>query len=101
MERAAFRAALVEVVQGIASLPPASADAPRPSPPDDAHGVLQRLVDHLEAADAEALQVWKTQRAVFQARLPEQHAAIEAAIERFDFAGALALLRPALQAPSS
>jgi hypothetical protein len=62
--------------------------------------VLHRLVDHLEAADAEAQQLWKTHREVLRRSLPEQHAAVEAAIERFDFAGALALLRPALQAPT-
>jgi len=99
-ERAAFREALEEVVRGISALPPTTrASSPAAAVPmgvDDSHDALQRLVDCLESADAHALAGWKAHRDTFLRLLPRQHAAIEAAIERFDFAAALALLRPVL-----
>ncbi|GAB3738903.1 hypothetical protein GCM10028794_22120 [Silanimonas algicola] len=100
VERAAFAEALGEVLEGIAHLP-AVREVPAPPASSGSDGVgeaLRRLVDHLEAADADALQVWKTHGQAFLRRLPDQHAAVQAAIERFDFAAALALLRPALEA---
>ena len=99
-QRAAFGVALGEVLEGIARLPalPEAALPPASSGGDGIGEALRRLVDHLEAADADALQVWKTHREAFLQRLPDQHAAVQAAIERFDFAAALALLRPALEA---
>ena len=100
-ERAAFRATLGPVMAGIAALPAASS-ASRPADPaaDDDADVVQHLVDRLEAGDAVALQAWKAHRELFLRRFPERHAEIQSAIERFDFAGAIALLRP-LARPTS
>lgn len=100
VERTAFRDAMDEVLHGIARLP-AAPEAPASSAPsgaDEGHEALRCLVDRLQSADADALEVWKTHRQALLQRLPGQHAAVQAAIERFDFAGALALLRPVLEA---
>ena len=108
-EREAFRRALGEVMQGLAVLPvaPAPSDTtPSPASASAEHATsegpdrLHDLMARLEAFDAEAVHAWKADREVFRQRLPNHHAAIQAAIERFDFAGALALLRAALGAPS-
>lgn len=99
-EREAFRDALDAVMRGIAALP-ALPVAPVPAViapavvADEGEEVLKGLVQRLEAADAEALQAWRAHREVFRRRFPDHHAAIQSAIERFDFTGALALLQPA------
>lgn len=101
-EREAFRNALDEVMRGIATLPRTTEAAPPPAvDADEGDDVLRDLVARLEEADPEALQHWRAHRERFLRRLPDQHAAIQSALDRFDFSAALALLRAARQGTPS
>ena len=61
----------------------------------DAAALLDLLAEHLGSGDLQAVQLWQAQAAAFTAALGAAAPALGRAIERYDFAAALELLRTA------